>query len=189
MGITNDSLDRLRRHGLIKPCDILELGAQNLYDNAHYGQVAKGYFLSLGINHTSWDITPHQGAIEMDLRNEIIVEKQFDIIADFGTTEHVSDDGFYMAHKNIHNHCKVGGYIIHENPKTGHWPGHGCNYVTKHFYEQLATLAGYEIIELTEHFAMGNITDGCNVCVVMKKLLDEPFIDKESFDSLQWFKQ
>jgi len=183
MGITQASIDRLNKHKLIKKCDMLELGAQNTYDKRNYGKIAKDFFKSYGINHTSWDITPHQGAIAMDLRQPIEVKKEYDIVTDYGTTEHVSGD-YYMAHLNIHNHTKKGGIIIHENPKTGHWIGHGCNYVNKAFYTALAALCNYEIIELTEEYAMGNTVDGCNICVVMRKLSDNEFIDLDTFNSI-----
>ena len=187
MGITQNSVDRLRRHNLLQPMKMLELGAQNMYDNDHYGSIAKAYFEQIGIEHTSWDIIPHQGAIQVDLREDLPIVHQYDIITDFGTSEHV-DGNYYQVHKNIHNLCKVGGFIVHKNPKTGHWPGHGCNYVNMNFYITLGQLCGYECIELTEHFAMGNTIDGCNICVVMRKMYDAPFITKEQFETIAVYK-
>ena len=73
--------------------------------------------------------------------------------------------------------------MIHENPKTGHWIGHGFNYVTEVFYTSLAKDMGYQILELTEHFAMGNITDGCNICCVLVKVEDKSFVTKEIFET------
>lgn len=183
MGITKSSLDRLARHHLLQPGKMLELGAQNLYDKEHYGQVAKQYFEGLGIEHLSWDITPHQGAIAVDLREEVPVAQLYDVVTDFGTTEHVSGN-YYMAHRNIHNHCKVGGYIVHENPKTGNWPGHGCNYVDMEFYTALARLCNYRVVELGEEYAMGNTIDGCNVVVVLRRLDGGAFISEEQFNSI-----
>ena len=194
MGITNDSLNRLNRFGLLnpeKPYKMLELGCQNIYGDAFgtsYGSIAKDFFKGLNIEHTSWDICGCQGSEIVDLRLDINVAEngQFDVITNFGTTEHIENTeigGFYEGMKNIHNLCKIGGYMIHENPKTGNWIGHGVNYVTEDFYRSLANDMGYQILELTEHFAMGNITDGCNICSVLVKVEDKPFVTKEIFET------
>lgn len=198
MGITTDSLHRLEKHGLLKGgYKMLELGGQNIYDSsfkgAYYGMVAKNYFTSIGIDHTSIDIRDHNGAIICDLRKKIAFEDaSFDVVTDYGTTEHVEQSevgGFYEAFKNIDRVCKAGGLMIHETPKTGHWIGHGENYVTKDFYVELAKLTGYEIVELTEHFAMGNVKDGCLVIAVLKKNDHKGFISEEQFKNLKWYKK
>lgn len=184
MGITKLSLDRLERSGALKEgVTMLELGAQNLYDTEHYGQVAKDYFKSLGIEHTSWDIIPHQGAKEVDLRKNIKVKKTFGVITNFGTIEHL-DGGLYQGFENIHDHCELGGLMIHENPKTGNWPDHGQHYFTKNFFEQLAKENGYEVVELTEEAAMGNTKDGWNICAVLRKSADQKFMTEAKFKKL-----
>lgn len=187
MGITKTSLDRLNNHQVLdKGAKMLELGAQNVYDSENYGKVAKDIFEAIGIIHTSIDIKAHQGAIEADLREPITFTKsKFDIVTDYGTTEHV-EGNLYEAFKNIHNLCRKGGVMIHENPKTGNWPEHGFNYYTQDFYKELAKLAGYEILELTEEPAMGNHIDGWNICAVLKKTTSEKFISKEEFETLDY---
>lgn len=195
MGLTTDSLQRLNRNVWVligdgnKPVRMLELGCQNIYDNSFpnvtYGMVAKDYFKAIpGLEHTSWDITGCQCSEKVDLREPVDIKKtgQFDIITDYGTTEHI-EGNYYMAQKNIHDLCKMGGYRFHEIPKTGHWIGHGFNYVTIEFFTALAKDNGYEIIELTEHFALGNITDGCLICCVMKKVKDVKFVSEKKFNT------
>jgi len=199
MGITKDTLDRLNRLSILEkketPIRMLELGCQNIYDQSYegvtYGMIAKPYFESFGIEHLSWDITGCQLAEKVDLRQSVDVEKygQFDVVSNFGTLEHVEntdDGGFYESFKNVHNLCKVGGLMIHETPMTGHWIGHGCNYVTQDFYKQLAEDNAYEIVELCEHFAMGNTTDGGLVCCVLRKHNDAEFVDKEVFEKYDY---
>jgi hypothetical protein len=111
MGITNDSLDRLNRFGLLspeKPYKMLELGCQNIYGDAFettYGSIAKDFFKRLNIEHTSWDVCGCQGSEIVDLRLDInVAEKvQFDVITNFGTTEHIENTeigGFYEGMKN-----------------------------------------------------------------------------------------
>lgn len=187
MGITQKTLERLVNHKVLeKGSKMLELGAQNVYDSENYGKVAKEIFEGMGIIHTSIDIKQHQGAIEADLREPLTFTKsKFDLVTDYGTTEHV-EGNLYEAFKNIHNLCKKGGIMIHENPKTGNWPEHGFNYYTKSFYEMLAELAKYEILELTEEPAMGNTTDGWNVCAVLRKTEANKFIEESDFNKLDF---
>lgn len=196
MGITNDSLNRLNKLGFLsknQPYKMLELGCQNIYGNefgATYGMIAKDFFVDLKIEHTSWDICGCQGSETVDLRNKIDISKtgQFDVITDFGTTEHIENiksGGYYEAMKNIHNLCKVGGYRVHETPMTGHWIGHGFNYLTKDFYIQLAKDNGYQILDLTEHYAMGNTTDGGLICCVLVKVEEKEFVSKKIFGTYE----
>lgn len=199
MGITNNSLERLNNFGLLNPKQpyrMLELGCQNIYGDAFgttYGMIAKEYFKGKQIEHISWDITACQCALKIDLRKKIDVKKhgQFDVITDYGTTEHVEntdDGGFYEAFKNIHNLCKLGGYMIHETPLTGHWIGHGFNYVTQEFYKKLAEDMGYQILDMKEHFAMGNTIDGGLLCCVLVKNKECDFVSKSRFQTYDFRK-
>lgn len=189
MGITQQSMNRLTRHGCLSPgIRMGELGAQNMYDDRHYGAVAKDVFSQMGVEHWSFDITPHQGAAFMDLRDPLPADLMglFHVVTDFGTTEHVDGD-YYQAVKNIHDMVRPGGLMVRENPKTGHWPGHGHNYVDMDFYLTLSKLCGYEVIELVEEFAMGNYVDGGNVCAVIRKRGDKAFISRKQFESVIYY--
>jgi len=195
MGITTKSLDRLKKNNGVGALKMCELGAQNLYtDDDWYGRVAKEYFELHGVEHNSYDIEIYQGCEFMDLREPIPSNLVgiYDVVTDYGTTEHV-DGNYYQACKNIHDLCKVGGLIFRETPKTGHWINHGYplslarNYVDMIFYEKLAEMCGYEIVELEEEFAMGNYTDGCNICVCLKKVKESKFISKKQFNTLTVF--
>lgn len=180
MGITNKSLDRLQPY-LKQGIKMLELGAQNIYSAENYGEIAKDYFKRIGIAHMSIDIIEHQMCVQADLRQQLKIGYDFDVVTNFGTTEHI-DGSLYQPFKNIHEACKVGGVMIHENPKTGNWPGHGQHYFTQDFYAYLATQCGYDLIEVTEEAAMSNVTDGWNVCAVLRKMKDEKFISKKEFE-------
>lgn len=186
MGITSLSVARLQKFNCFSQVKMCELGAQNLYvEGTLYGSIAKDYFQSFGVEHDSYDIYVHQGCEYLDLREPISknLKGMYDVITDFGTTEHV-DTNYYMAYKNIHNLLKENGIIIKENPKTGHWPNHGYNYVDVKFYQDLAEANNYEILDLCEEFAMGNYVDGCNVCVVMRKKGNRPFMTEKAFSKL-----
>lgn len=182
MGITSLSLDRINRY--LKPTDsILLIGCQNCYWSENYGEIAQDYFRSLGHTVKSIDIYECNGADVMDLRDNLKFEPEYDLVLNHGTQEHVHGS-LYQPFKNHHEACKLGGIMIFENPKTQNWPFHGEHYFTQDFYTVLAFLAGYEIKELTEEAAMGNVTDGWNVCAVLAKAFSGDFITEEQFNQI-----
>ena len=86
------------------------------------GWVWKDYFQSIGIDHTSIDWNGLDGALPLDLRSPIEMDP-FDMVTDFGTTEHVSKrEGVW---RNIPNLLKVGGVLVSHGPKHGDWWWHG----------------------------------------------------------------
>lgn len=180
MGITGFSHQLLNKY-LEPSFTMLELGNQNLYFNPHYGEVAKPYYESRGHKHVSVDINGKDGAISKNLGDPLELGERFDIVTDFGTSEHVA--GFYGCWKNKHDHCKLGGLIVSENPKTENWKGHGHHYLTQLFYRELAEVMNYNILEIGEHPAMSNTKDGWNIYCVMRKN-EEEFITKEEFNKL-----
>lgn len=188
MGLTQNSYDLMMRYA--KTGDsILELGNQIIFFGNDYGKPAKPMFEKMGLKHVSVDTNGQDGAIILDLSKKIplqyylCIANLFGIVTDFGTSEHVSN--FYNCWLNKHSLCKIGGYIISENPKTGNWKGHGHHYLTESFYQKLAYMAGYEMMEIGEHPAMSNTTDGWNIYCVLKKLKDN-FITKQQFKTLDY---
>jgi SAM-dependent methyltransferase len=73
---------------------------------------------------------------------ELNIKKKFDTIIDFGTIEHVFD--IATAFKNINNHLKVGGVVMHSNPANS-FCGHGF-YQLSHelFFSLYAQKNGYQ---------------------------------------------
>lgn len=184
MGITGFSMSMIRQYGGEKSgIRHLLVGCQNMYDNAHYGQIAQPYYTGLGQDVVSIDITACNNSVEHDLRTPLKM-KAFDFISQHGTLEHIETrDGFYLSFKHLHNVLKPGGIIIHENPKTGNWEGHGNHYLTMDFYTELAEVMNYDILAIGEHAAMGNSTDGWNIYCVIKSNGGK-FITKEEFNEL-----
>jgi hypothetical protein len=182
MGITADSMKRLTPY--LRPgINMLELGAQNTYYNPHYGRIAKDVFEEMLISHISIDIIEHQKCVQADLREKIPFEANNHMVTNFGTLEHV-DGSLYTPFLNIHNACKEGGVMIHENPMTGNWPGHGYHYFTQKFYIELAKACKYELLEVSTEAAMGNTVDGWNICAVLRKVVDNDFIPEEDFNKI-----
>ena len=167
---------------------VVDLGAQNDYRHptlpAPY--VKDTYYANK--KYVAFDISGENGSKPYDLSQLHDFDFKYDLLVDAGTSEHVGDNGkfgwkaIYNCWINKHNLVKVGGYIVSENPKTGNWPGHGFNYYTKAFYENLASVGGYNIIAIGEHPAMGNDKDGWNVYCVMEKI-------NEDFPTFSKFKE
>lgn len=183
MGITQNSLNRINKYIDKIPNDIiLIVGCQNLYNPENYGEIAESYYLDKGYGVLSIDICGCNGAEVMDLREDLKFSGSYGLILQHGTIEHIDGD-IYQAFKNFHEACEVNGIMIHENPKTGNWPGHGYHYFTSEFYVQLSDACGY-CLTCDEEPAMGNDIDGWNVCAVLIKRDNEPFISKTQFNKI-----
>jgi len=147
-------------------CSILELGNQEMNLAESQSIFAKEYYSNLGYEHTSVDQNGRNGAIEVDLGKPISFIGKFDIITDFGTTEHVYNA--YECLANVVKHTKDGTIIIHKNPKTKNFPGHGNHYFTLKFWEAWAELCKLEVLELYEHPIYHNTIDGWECIAVLK---------------------
>jgi SAM-dependent methyltransferase len=129
----------------------------------------KSWFTAQGIEHVSVDINGLDGALPLDLRKPIDLG-QFDMVTNYGTSEHVVDNQAQVW-ENIHRACKVGGVIICMCPSPGDWWWHGSWYPSWEFYTQFAERNGYQI----EHIAIGREHPNRNIDVRMVKVKDLPF--------------
>lgn len=123
---------------------MLELG--NIKIDSPERPTAKKYFTDLGIQHTSFDINGQDGAIPVDLSQPVDPSyyQQFDIVTNFGTSEHISDQ--FTVFENIHDCCVDGGFMVHSIPLEGYWKDHCPYHYKKGFPEELARLNNYEIV-------------------------------------------
>lgn len=197
---------------------VLELGSQNLYINGEKNPpFADGWYKENGIEHyISIDLAGDNNSLQLHLEEELNENMQFDLVTDFGTSEHVVkaeayettafhdgyinsvypdttksidiDTGFYNCWKNKFNFLKEEGIMINVNPKSGNWPGHGYAYYTKEFYRNLEAVSGLKIILIDENPAMGNTTDGWNIICIMQKI-NNTFPDIHVFKDLGYTKQ
>lgn len=179
MGYTGKTFEAMHEIRVkFNPKTVCDLGAQNNYDQPKLpAPYTSQWWLSKGIKeYMCIDLNGENEAKKWDLSEPLKTNKTFDLVVDAGTSEHVKD--YYQCLANIDKLTKVGGIIYRENPMTGHWPGHGYHYVTEQFYQELAPLAGYELIRLETHFAMHNYESGGNIIAVMRKT-KEGFITRE----------
>lgn len=123
--------------------DWCELGNQGYCD-----KTAKEMYKSKGVNHTSIDINGRDGAIKLDLDKDVpkTLENRFDVITNYGTTEHVNNQ--YSVFKNMHNMGRVGCIIFHGVPLIGNWPRHCRYYYSMKFFELLAKACAYTVIDI-----------------------------------------
>jgi hypothetical protein len=191
MGITNFDLEILDKViDEYKPKSVIELGDQQTYVmGEHYGHHANWYYESKGItNYKCIDLNGNNNCLVWDLSKPQENTEHFDLVTNFGTVEHIGDNGqfsleaSYNCFKTMHDLLNIGGIVINENPKTGHWEKHGFIFMTQDFYLEFAKVAGYEIIHIGEVGAMGNWQTGMNVFCVLKK-------NSEKFPTLEQFKK
>lgn len=121
---------------------MLELGNKRS-DQGPY----KPWFEALGIEHVSVDWNGLDGALAFDLRAPLPPMEPFDMVTNFGTSEHVSDQD--PVWRNMLSSVRVGGWLVCATPLPGDWPRHGEWYPCERFYVELAKLNGLEL-ELLE---------------------------------------
>ena len=144
---------------------------------------AKKYFESIGFEHVSFDISGQHDCLYTDLSKiQDNWQGYFDIVTNFGTTEHVKN-GQYEVFANVHNFVKTSGAMIHvvpaflsrRKPYRGH-PYFRCVHYVPDFFTKLAKLNGYDIFSDETHNGQ--------IYSVLIKVNDKPFCSKKDFWSI-----
>jgi hypothetical protein len=158
---------------------IIELGDQ-LMDIGQETQFMRSdeYYKRNGFNIQSVDIHGKNRALPIDLSKPSKKRFEADLLTDFGTCEHVSD--LYNAMKNCHNWTKDFGLMIHANPKTGTYAGHGVSFFTTSFWEELAEINGYKLVEVFEKCPYSDENPDKEVICVLQKG-EGPFCTEDIF--------
>lgn len=158
MAISQNIFEKFNQY-LIKSKKVLELGNQTFtnecivsYNNELNGFThttpVKKYCKMKNIIHTSIDITGLDESLPYDLnKSEIPLNSKFDLVTNFGTTEHIEPNQ-YEPFLHIHNLCSVDGVMIHEVPVVGHWDGHCKYYYDENFFNYLSEKNNYTILEM-----------------------------------------
>lgn len=170
MGITRECLEIYARQveaGNLKfsDCNVIELGAQTVHfhdpdfvarflarvgvaqssSNFYAGMTGKEMHQKFG--HTYACIDLYDGdALPWDLNTIAcppIVAAKYDLVTNFGTTEHVMDQ--MNAFRLVHDFTKEGGIMFHIVPIT--MLTHGLFNYTPTFFECLARGNDYEVLE------------------------------------------
>jgi len=163
MGIPRDVFGHCKKY-FDSAKNILELGAQHYLVN----NSVVGYFKNLFTYPlTSLDMNGENGSLQVDLAKDLPPMKRYDLITNFGTTEHVSNQ--YQCWKNVHTLLEDGGLVISEIPEIGAWKGHCVYYVDRRFFESMST--DFEIIEYNQNFYPEN----GNLCFCIMKKISKKF--------------
>lgn len=132
---------------------VAEFGNQRVYyPEFALGRLTplKGIFMLLGAEHESFDINGKDGANGVDLGKPLEMpgwRGYFDLVTNFGTTEHVAD-GQKHAFANVHYLCRAGGIMCHVVPHANDCV-HNCTWhYTMRWFSELAKFNGYEVVRL-----------------------------------------
>ena len=111
--------------------------------------VYKDVFEGLGMAHVSVDMNGLNDALPLDLRQPLGLGT-FDMITNFGTTEHVSVNdyaGQVACWKNLLDAMHIGSVLVSITPKphAQRWTRHGRWYPTVEFFHNLAEVNGLEV--------------------------------------------
>jgi len=132
------------------------------------------FFKYQGVDCISIDINGKHKSLPLDLGKPINNIKNFDIIINGGTTEHVYDQ--YNCFRNIHNFCKLWGIVVFVGPLEGYWNTHSKWKYKQEFFDCFCFLNNYEILY---HY---NVKVKTNFCVYISYIkTQETFISKKMF--------
>ena len=95
------------------------------------------FFVDLNRKHDSIHID-----MNMEIDSRVLCNKTFDVVANFGTTEHIFNQ--FQTFKNIHSLCQTNGLMIHSVPLQGAL-NHGFFNYHPNFFFDLAQANNYKI--------------------------------------------
>src|SRR5688572_18677835 len=104
-------------------------------------------FAAAGFDYVSIDVNEEGGARFVDLNywpNEAAELGKFDVVTNFGTTEHVANQASAFA--TVHHLLSPGGVAIHHVPMV-HYLNHALVNLTPRFLLSLATLNDYTVMQ------------------------------------------
>ena len=91
---------------------------------------------------TAIDYNGTAQALRLDLNQPIDLQRQFDVVMDLGTAEHIFNVAQFF--KTLHDHTRPGGVMVHGLPFAG-WVDHGFYNFNPTFYWDLAAANGYAV--------------------------------------------
>jgi SAM-dependent methyltransferase len=162
-----------------RPARMFELGNQMFHD--FYGvkitdettyMVVKDWVESLGIEHVSVDLNGRDGALKRDVCGDLSDLGQFDVVTNFGSSEHVKNQE--ACFRSFHNVCRTGGEMLHLVPMVGYWPGHCEHRYTKEFFEKLSEANRYHVYSLEINEECGDTMH--HIAARIAKVDDSPFV-------------
>jgi len=154
-----------------------ELGNQD-----YNGKPAKLLYASKAAIHTSIDLNAKDGSLPFDLSKPIEHKFDFDVLTNYGTTEHVGNQ--YECFRNVHNMVRKEGLMIHGVPLVGSWPHHCRYHYNKNFFLSLASICKYNLIEQKIWDSDFYKHPRNLITAILRKTEDNEFITKDQFNSI-----
>jgi hypothetical protein len=150
---------------------IAELGSQYVMEG-DWGGYGPPFFKNIfsNLDITSFDFVIENDCKFLDLTKELPIEykEQYDIVTNFGTTEHVQVQ--HICWKNVFDMTKPGGIVINTIPKKGSWVNHCKYYFDESSFESMSS--DFEIIEMKDIIDNEN---GALIYCVQKRINDGEF--------------
>lgn len=150
---------------------VLELGNKTTPEGVPF----RNWYIARGLSYVSVDWNGQHEALKRDLNQTIIPESiggPFDLVTNFGTTEHVSDQ--LACWQNVHSFVKVGGKLASHTPIGPNWDHHGFWHPSLEWYQEFADLNNYVVERLDiEDFGGRDYRDV--TCIRLRKIQDLPF--------------
>lgn len=184
MGVSNlvfNKYNQLKSKYFNSEMRLLELGDQDMIFHPYFNFKMRQLENQNYKQWVSYDLHNREGVTIKDLSDLSEENQKWDIITNFGTSEHVEPEiGQYNCWKNMHNWLSVNGYIIHEIPEKGSWANHCRYYTDKNFFDAF-TKIGYKIIEnsIINYEQNGNLS-----FAFLKKIEQKEFFNYEFFYSI-----
>ena len=130
-------------------------------------------------------------SLNLDLNQPLDLKGTFSVVYNHGTLEHIFNPAQVL--RTMHDHCEVGGLMLHESPFTG-WIDHGFYTIQPTLYYDLAAANSYDLRyfavthiehgtaveihsreQLLKMAAAGGVANNAMLYVAMRKTKDEPF--------------
>ncbi len=143
---SKDIIQKIVSHRIDK--EHLNISLNNIFDgNDEPKSGFQKYFYQLfGFeNYYSLDLNDSRADFTFDLNTPVNIKKKFDVITNFGTSEHIFNIGSF--YKNIHHLLNVNGIALHINPSYGDI-NHGFFNIHPNVYSSLIKANAYEQISL-----------------------------------------
>lgn len=97
------------------------------------------------IEYVSTDLLDSRSEYRFDLNKAVKIDRQFDVVTDLGTSEHIFNIGQNLA--NAHALLRKGGTLLLLLPTMGGY-NHGFYNINSVLFRSLAHFNGYEILRL-----------------------------------------
>ena len=121
---------------------VCEFGNQR-YDGGGQYRSVREFYLDSGFNeYVALDVNTEKDAIIADLNEPVELGRQFDLVTNNGTSEHLWNQ--HQVFKNAHDLCCTGGIMLHCLPCSP-WLNHGFYNYNPVLFRDLAHANGYSI--------------------------------------------